>query len=419
MSSLTLFKAAWPQVKPAWSTLCLRSVNRNTPALLLLSTGLVRPVHKPPREMPMTFVTATQPAEKYALSKLVSSVVAGFRSNRLLYGFAGFVFLAAIAEATVLGLALDFDMVLIFTGPVLLVLLIMVMLGLALEMIRLARTRYEGALVPALWTKLRDDYLAPERVSNAFHAVIFMTLYMVGYTFIKRAIPTAHPFQWDTTFMEWDKAMHFGVHPYESLAPYLNVPWITALLNWNYNIWFFVMFTLWFWQGFARHDHRLRQHFLLGFTLTWFVGTCVLGTIFSSVGPCFYGRLLPAETDPYSPLMAWLRHANGIHTVFALDVMDQLWKSYETGKGMVNGISAMPSMHVGTSILFAILGFASGKKWVGWLLTLFATLILIGSVHLGWHYAIDGYIGAVVAVFGWWLAGKLVNWDRKARGVVA
>ena len=127
-------------------------------------------------------------------------------------------------------------------------------------------------------------------------------------------------------------------------------------LNWNYNIWFFVMFTLWFWQGFAREDHKLRQHFLLGFTLTWFVGTCGLGTILSSVGPCFYGRLLPSEADPYVPLMSWLKQVNQTHAVFALDVMDELWKNYETGKGLVNGISAMPSMHVGTSILFAILG---------------------------------------------------------------
>jgi hypothetical protein len=40
---------------------------------------------------------------------------------------------------------------------------------------------------------------------------------------------------------------------------------------------------------------------------------------------------------------------------------------------------------------------------------------MIGSVHLAWHYAIDGYVGALVAVFGWWAAGKLVRWDRALR----
>jgi PAP2 superfamily len=361
----------------------------------------------------ITFTNSPRPGAAHA-----AALRAGFVSNRLLYGFAGFVFLSALLEALLLDLPLDFGMVLIFSGPVLIVLLLMVLLGLGLETIRLARARYEGALLPALWSKLRDDYLAPRRVSNAFHAVIFMTLYMVGYTFIKKAIPTAHPFAWDQTFMQWDNALHFGTHPYQWLAPLLNVQWVTSLLNWNYNIWFFVMFTLWFWQGFSATDRKLRQHFLLGFTLTWFVGTCGLGTIFSSVGPCFYGRLLPGEVDPYAPLMAWLTHVNQTHSVFALNVMDELWKNYESGQGLVNGISAMPSMHVGTSILFAILGFASGHRWLGWLLTFFASLIVIGSVHLGWHYAIDGYLGAAVAAFGWWFSGKLVDWDRKARGVI-
>jgi hypothetical protein len=347
----------------------------------------------------------------------VAAVLKGFKSNRLLYGFAGFVFVCAVIEAWSLGLPMDFGMVLIFTGPVLVVLAVMIVLGLGLETIRLARAKYAGALFPALWTKLRDDYFAPLRVSNALHAAIFMTLYMVGYTFIKKAIPSAHPFSWDPSFMQWDKALHFGTHPYEWLAPLLNVPWVTSLLNWNYNIWFFVMFILWFWQGFSSGDQKLRQHFLLGFTLTWFLGTCGLGTLFSSVGPCFYGRLLKGAADPYAPLMAWLTHVNTTHSVFALNVMDELWKNYETGKGLVNGISAMPSMHVGTSILFAILGFASGHRWLGWLLTVFASLILVGSVHLGWHYAIDGYVGAAVAFFGWWLAGRLVDWDRAARDV--
>ena len=347
----------------------------------------------------------------------VTAILQGFRSNGLLYGFAGAVFIAALLEAALLGLTFELNMVFLFSGPVLMVLTVMILLGLALEAVRLARAGHEGALLPALWRKLRDDYLAPQRVSNALHAALFMTLYMVGYLFIKKAIPTAHPFAWDPAFMEWDKLVHGGVHPFEWLAPLLNVPWLTWMLNWNYNMWFVVMFGLWFWQGFAAKDHPLRQRFLLGFTLTWFLGTCVLGTIFSSVGPCFYARLLPGEPDPYGPLMAWLHQANQSHPIFALMVMDELWKNYETGVGMVNGISAMPSMHVGTSALFAFLGFASGKRWLGWLLAIFAALIMIGSVHLAWHYAIDGYVGFTVAAFGWWAAGKLVMWDRRARGI--
>ena len=128
------------------------------------------------------------------------------------------------------------------------------------------------------------------------------------------------------------------------------------------------------------------MRFLLGFALTWFMGTSVLGTVFASVNPCFYGKLLPG-VDPDAPLMAWLGEVNQSHTIFALTAMNELWKNYETGTGLINGISAMPSMHVGTSI------------------------------HLGWHYAIDGYWGAVVVLVCWWLAGKIVAWDRNLRGL--
>ncbi len=344
------------------------------------------------------------------LAAIAEAVLTGFRRHALLYGFAAVVMATALTEAWVLNLPFDFQMVKLFSGPVLLILCVMIIAGLVLEVIRLARSGYRGSVVVALGQKLRDDYFAPTRISNAVHAFLFMSSYMVGYTFIKKSIATANPFAWDATFAAWDKAVHFGWQPQELLS-FLNVTFITFVLNVNYNIWFFVMFVLWFWQGFSGQDTRLRLHFLLGFTLTWFLGTCILGTIFSSVGPCFYGRLLPGE-DPFAGAITWLQTANASYPIWSINVMNELWKNYETGVGLVNGISAMPSMHVGTSVLFAKLGFASGKRWLGWLLTAFASMIMIGSVHLTWHYAVDGYAGALIAVFGWWLAGRLVDWAR-------
>ena len=43
-------------------------------------------------------------------------------------------------------------------------------------------------------------------------------------------------------------------------------------------------------------------------------------------------------------------------------------------------------------------------------LLLIAGVIMIGSVLLGWHYAVDGYLGALIAWGAWrvglWLAGR-------------
>jgi hypothetical protein len=39
----------------------------------------------------------------------------------------------------------------------------------------------------------------------------------------------------------------------------------------------------------------------------------------------------------------------------------------------------------------------------------FAAAIMIGSVHLGWHYAIDGYVGGLVATALWYATGRAIS----------
>ena len=187
-------------------------------------------------------------------------------------------------------------------------------------------------------------------------------------------------------------------------------------MNIVYNLWFFIMAAAWIWQSFAKEDSALRQRFLVAVLVTWFLGTNVLGTIFASVGPVFYGRLLGGP-DPYLPLLTYLNETARLVPLWAVDTQNALWQSYEKGGGLISGISAMPSMHVGSSLLLAFLVFAAGKRWLGWAMLVFTGLIFLGSIHLAWHYAIDGYAGAAVAVLGWYLAGVLVRWDRARQGL--
>jgi hypothetical protein len=39
----------------------------------------------------------------------------------------------------------------------------------------------------------------------------------------------------------------------------------------------------------------------------------------------------------------------------------------------------------------------------------FLALMLLGSVHLGWHYAIDGYAGIAGTIVLWWGCGRLLR----------
>lgn len=107
--------------------------------------------------------------------------------------------------------------------------------------------------------------------------------------------------------------------------------------------------------------------------------------------------------------MHYLRDADKVIPVMALQVQDTLWQDYAQHSGTnALSISAMPSMHVASSVLLALLGWRLNRA-AGIALTAFAVLIQVGSVHLGWHYAIDGYAGALGAWLIWTLCGKLVQ----------
>jgi len=83
----------------------------------------------------------------------------------------------------------------------------------------------------------------------------------------------------------------------------------------------------------------------------------------------------------------------------------------DEAKKMLNGISAMPSMHVAMSMLFVLVAW-NASSLLGVAFTVFAIVIAIGSVHLGWHYAVDGYVSAICMPILWTAAGRLVDWRR-------
>ena len=109
--------------------------------------------------------------------------------------------------------------------------------------------------------------------------------------------------------------------------------------------------------------------------------------------------------------MSYLAEADRHYPVWALRAQDMLWNSYVTARGEIAGIAAMPPMHVGTSVLFFVCARAAGIRWLAWATGVFALVIMLGSILLAWHYAIDGYAGALVAIACWHAAGRIVRWN--------
>jgi hypothetical protein len=248
-----------------------------------------------------------------------------------------------------------------------------------------------------------------ERMAGGTLLLVAFMLFVADFTVLKAAIPVLHPFSWDRTFVAWDLALHGGRFPYQILWPLLGNPAATTVVNFVYHAWFFVLYSIVFTEAFSTSRDRRRLRFFYAFILTWSIGGNALALVFSSAGPVYLERL-GLGTD-YTPLMTALHGFDQIVPVWALRVQDALWTSYAGNAGGIVGISAMPSMHIASSVLFACYGFSRSRP-LGWLLTAFTATIGLGSVHLGWHYAVDGYLGAGVALASWWVAGHLAELDR-------
>ena len=276
--------------------------------------------------------------------------------------------------------------------------------------------RGNETLFAATWADLRRRYLQPDRLIAFLIVFLIIPPFMSAFGAFKQAIPLFNGFSWDPAFMQWDRALHGGHHPWELMQPVLGHPLVTSIVNFFYNAWFFLMFGIVFWQAWSGR-RQLRMQFFCSFVLIWGVIGTLMAITLSSAGPCYYGRVTDQQ-DPFAPLMEYLYTARESYPVWALYIQEVLWEGYQTGAAnLIKGITAMPSMHVSAAVLFALLGWRT-NRWAGIALTLFAIMIQIGSVHLGWHYAIDGYIAAVVTIVIWAVVGWMIRRQSRpdARG---
>jgi PAP2 superfamily protein len=267
--------------------------------------------------------------------------------------------------------------------------------------------------IPALLKDMKQFLTSKNRLANGIPMVLIVMVFMYVFSNIKAAIPILHPMAWDTYFAQLDSTLHFGTQPWLWLQPLLGYAPVTYLINLNYNFWFLATWIMWVHFAFVDKPSELRTRFFLSFFAMWaFIGGA-LAVWFSSAGPCFYGRL-GFTPDPYAGLMAYLRGVNEILPVWALPVQDELWRGYTDNSVIVRGISAMPSMHNASALLYALAGYQV-SRFAGRLLSVHAILIFIGSIHLGWHYAVDSYLAWALTLVIWFAVAPVSRWWHSTR----
>lgn len=235
---------------------------------------------------------------------------------------------------------------------------------------------------------------------------------MTAFSKLKASIPKFVPFYADPWFIAADRAI-FGTDPWR-LTHGLVGPFGTMLLDRFYIAYFIVLVVIMAWLCTTR-DMRFQVRGLLTFVATWLLLGVVLATASASVGPMFYSHFYH---DPaFDPLLARLRAIDTVHHLKALDAARWLPRS---GDGIGAGISAMPSLHVGKAwFAFIVVQHRCGWRWYTWVALAFPLAMFFASVHLAWHYAVDGIVSIVLVTGLWVLFGKLIDATQKNRRVEA
>lgn len=255
------------------------------------------------------------------------------------------------------------------------------------------------------WRRCRSEMLNRKRLLAVITVTALYPVFLTAFGSWKAAIPHIQAFRWDETLRNIDLALHGGTHPWELLQPILGFPRATVALDGAYQLWLLSIPAVISWQAWSS-NWDLRRHFLLAFTLCWIILGTAGAIVASSVGPCFYG-LLTGDHESYGPLMSYLVEVNATAPLGALETQRVLWWAYQLDDpNPFTRISAMPSVHVAVAGVYSVLGWRT-RTWLGVVLTSYALLILLGSIHLGWHYAIDGYVSLIMLGPIWWLGGRL------------
>ncbi|HSM60039.1 MAG TPA: phosphatase PAP2 family protein [Longimicrobiales bacterium] len=165
------------------------------------------------------------------------------------------------------------------------------------------------------------------------------------------------------------------------------------------------------------HWDTLRARFFLTYTALWALLGTWLAVAFSSAGPVYFDEVT-GSPGGFEPLLAYLEDLHTRAPLMALEVQRLLWDGHVgLAESPVEGISAMPSMHVAIPILLAITAYRVHRA-LGLAMSAYVLLVFAGSVHLAWHYAVDGYAASLLVPLVWVGAGRVQEWTdaRSSRG---
>jgi hypothetical protein len=265
---------------------------------------------------------------------------------------------------------------------------------------------------------LKFRFGSPALAAGTITPMLIMPLFMGAFGALKQFMPLVAPFSADKWLPQIGRSI-FRIPAWRFTHALFGDPISTMAIDRIYTAWVPLLFVAVFVVS-AFAPRTIRARFFLSFAAGWVLLGLVAAYLFSSAGPCYAANVGAPMANDYAPLMQKLHaiDAAGYH-LNALEWQDALWDAYSHHRyGFALGISAFPSMHNAISFLYVLAAWKS-RPWVRAVTCAFATIILIGSVHLGWHYIADGLVAWPAMAAIWWGAGiylRKCGYDRAVKG---
>lgn len=256
---------------------------------------------------------------------------------------------------------------------------------------------------------LTERFGTPGSMAGTLGPILMLPMLMGSFGCLKQIMPLIRPFSWDDRFAQLDRLIFFGVQPWQWTHAIFGSPRATMIVDRLYSGWVALLFIA--VLGVAMLAPRyLRARFFLSFGLSWLVIGIAGAFAFSSAGPCYTQAIGALAAADYAPLMERLGaiHSSGT-ALNAVNWQEHLWEAHTSRQyGFAMGVSAMPSMHNAIAFLYvlAVRNASLPSRILAWT---FALVILIGSVHLGWHYFVDGVLAWAAMAGLWWVAGAYLR----------
>jgi hypothetical protein len=275
------------------------------------------------------------------------------------------------------------------------------------------RASEKGGPVTYLADQLIERWHRDYFLSLLWPPILFAVL-MTGFNAFKQLILVRHGFQFDDLFMHMDRILFLGHDPWVVTHALFGAPFVTLLIDHLYHGWYApmalgVLICAWL----PADSWKLRTQYLLTYTGIWIGLGAILASLLPAAGPVYYNDFVGNNLS-FLAMVADLRRIDGLNELRALNLQEFLLSmqgSPDLTAGA--GISAMPSVHNALAILFAIAAFRIHKA-LGWVMAAYAFVIWIGSIHLGWHYAIDGIASLVLTIALWKVCGVVTSWLETA-----